>query len=61
MGWPRPGDRRTVNGMLCVLETGCWWRDMPAKYGHPMTPAWEVGAQAQTGGFAPVPLPSPSA
>lgn len=24
--------------MLCVLETGCWWRDMPAKYGHPMTP-----------------------
>lgn len=28
-GRPRNDDRRTVNGMLSVLKTGCAWSDLP--------------------------------
>jgi len=32
-GRPRADDRKTLNGILYVLTTGCRWTDMPAKYG----------------------------
>ena len=38
-GRPRADDRRTINGILYVLITGCKWEDMPIKYGAPVT-AW---------------------
>lgn len=22
-------NREVINGILCVLSTGCWWRDLP--------------------------------
>jgi len=31
-GRPRADDRRTINGILYVLVTGCRWMDMPLKY-----------------------------
>lgn len=38
-GRPRADDRRTINGILYVLITGCKWEDMPRRYGAPVT-AW---------------------
>jgi len=38
-GRPRADDRRTMNGILHVLKTGCAWEDMPRAYGAPTT-AW---------------------
>jgi transposase len=32
-GRPRADDRRTLNGILYVLRTGCAWMDMPREYG----------------------------
>ncbi len=32
VGRKRADDRRTVNGILYVLNTGCRWRDMPRRY-----------------------------
>ena len=39
-GRPRADDRKTVNGILYVLMSGCRWMDMPAKYGSHKT-VWE--------------------
>jgi transposase len=36
-GKPRADDRRTVNGILYVLVTGCRWVDLPRKYGDDST------------------------
>jgi len=36
---PRADDRRTLNGILYVLVTGCRWMDMPREYGSHKT-AW---------------------
>jgi len=36
-GRPRADDRRTLNGILYVLKTGCAWADMPREYGSPTT------------------------
>jgi transposase len=36
-GRPRADDRRTLNGILVVLTTGCRWEDLPAQYGSPVT------------------------
>ena len=33
MGRPRADDREVFNGILYVLRTGCWWKDMPREYG----------------------------
>lgn len=33
-GRPRAEDRKTINGILYVLKTGCRWKDMPGDYGH---------------------------
>jgi transposase len=38
-GRRRADDRRTLNGILHVLKTGCAWEDMPRAYGAPTT-AW---------------------
>ena len=37
MGRPRAEDRKTLNGILYVLRTGCRWADLPVHYGHPST------------------------
>jgi transposase len=39
VGRKRADDRKTINGILFVLITGCSWRDMPRRYGAPVT-AW---------------------
>lgn len=36
-GRPRADDRRTLDGILYVLRTGCRWGDMPRRYGSPVT------------------------
>lgn len=38
-GRRRADDRRTLNGILHVLKTGCAWEDMPRAYGSP-TACW---------------------
>jgi transposase len=38
-GRPRANDRRTIDGILYVLITGCRWQDLPREYGAPTT-AW---------------------
>jgi Putative transposase of IS4/5 family (DUF4096) len=47
-GRPRADDRKTLNGILYVLRTGCRWQDVPREYGSPATcwrrlKKWEVG------------------
>ena len=39
VGRKRADDRRTINGILYVLDTGCKWEDMPRRYGSYVT-AW---------------------
>jgi transposase len=36
-GLKRNDDRRTLNGILFVLKTGCPWEDVPRLYGSPAT------------------------
>jgi transposase len=36
-GRPRADDRRTIDGILYVLITGCRWQDLPREYGAPTT------------------------
>lgn len=36
-GRPRADDRRTLDGILYVLRTGCRWHDLPPRYGSPVT------------------------
>ena len=36
-GRPRADDRRTIEGILYVLTTGCRWQDLPREYGAPTT------------------------
>ena len=36
-GRPRADDRKTLNGILYVLRTGCRWEDMPRGYGSSVT------------------------
>jgi transposase len=40
-GRPRADLRRTFNGVLYVLITGCKWSDVPEKYGAYVT-AWRL-------------------
>lgn len=39
VGRKRADDRKTINGILYVLMTGCRWHDMPRRYGAHQT-AW---------------------
>ena len=46
LGRLRADDRKTLNGILHVLRTGCRWHDVPREYGSPSTcwrrlRAWE--------------------
>lgn len=36
-GRPRANDRRTLEGILYVLRTGCRWNDLPQEYGSGVT------------------------
>ena len=36
-GRPRADDRKTVDGILHVLRSGCRWQDLPRRYGAPTT------------------------
>ena len=36
-GRPRANDRRTIEGIVYVLITGCRWQDLPREYGTPTT------------------------
>jgi transposase len=36
-GRPRANDRRTTEGILYILITGCRWQDFPQEYGPPTT------------------------
>src|SRR5260370_27474308 len=36
-GRPRANDRRTIEGILYILITGCRWQDLPDEYGAPTT------------------------
>jgi len=36
-GRPRSDDKKTINGILYVLITGCRWSEMPEKYGTKST------------------------
>jgi transposase/quinol monooxygenase YgiN len=36
-GRPRADDRRTLDGILYVLRTGCRWQDIPPELGNPVT------------------------
>jgi transposase len=38
-GRPRADDRKTVDGIIYILTTGCRWMDMPKQYGSYVT-AW---------------------
>jgi transposase len=37
VGRKRKHDRRTINGIVYVLKTGCAWADLPAAYGSATT------------------------
>ena len=39
-GRPRNDDRKTVDGIIYVLTTGCRWMDLPPKYGSHKS-VWE--------------------
>ena len=36
-GRPRADDRRTIEGIVYILITGCRWQDLPREYGAPTT------------------------
>jgi len=36
-GRPRANDRRTIEGIIYILTTGCRWQDLPREYGAPTT------------------------
>jgi transposase len=38
-GRPRADDRRTIEGIVYILVTGCRWQDLPREYGAP-TAVW---------------------
>lgn len=48
-GRKRNDDRRTLNGILFVLKTGCAWEDVPRIYGSPATCWRRLHAWSQDG------------
>src|SRR5215470_6029706 len=48
-GRPRAGDRRTIEGILYVLVTGCRWQELPREYGAPTTAWRRLKRRAVTG------------
>jgi transposase len=48
-GPPRADDRRTIEGILYVLITGCRWQDLPREYGAPTTLWWRLKRWGEEG------------
>lgn len=48
-GRPRSDDRRTLDGILYVLRTGCRWQGLPRTYGSGVT-CWRRLAQLEASG-----------
>ena len=48
-GRPRAEDRKTLNGILYVMRTGCHWEDVPREYGSPTTCWRRLKAWAEDG------------
>jgi transposase/quinol monooxygenase YgiN len=48
-GRPRANNRRTLEGILYVLRTGCRWHDLPREYGSPVT-CWRRFSQWEADG-----------
>jgi transposase len=48
-GRPRADDRRTIEGILYVLTTGCRWQDLPREYGAPTTVWRRLKGWGETG------------
>lgn len=48
-GRPRADDRRTLEGILYVIRTGCRWQDIPQQYGNGVT-CWRRLAQWEADG-----------
>jgi transposase/quinol monooxygenase YgiN len=48
-GRPRADDRRTLDGILYVLRTGCRWHDLPSQYGSAIT-CWRRFVQWEADG-----------
>jgi transposase/quinol monooxygenase YgiN len=48
-GRPRANERRTLEGILYQLRTGCRWQDIPAEYGSGVT-CWRRLTQWETDG-----------
>jgi transposase len=53
-GRQRNDDRRTRNGILFVLKTGCTWADAPRTYGAPATCWRRFSAWSQDGTGEPL-------
>lgn len=48
-GTPKADDRRTLNGILYVLRTGCRWQDVSREYSSPSTCWRRLRAWAEDG------------
>src|SRR5258708_11411473 len=51
-GRPRADDRRTIEGIIYVLITGCRWQDLPREYGAPTTVWRRLKHWGEAGGDA---------
>ena len=49
-GRPRADDRQTLNGILCVLSTGCRWGDVPPERSGAGKTCWQRFAAWQRDG-----------
>src|SRR4051794_38649428 len=49
-GRPQADPRKTLNGIIYVLKTGCAWADMPRKYGA-YTTCWRRLKECQRTGI----------
>src|SRR5258706_2239135 len=48
-GRPRADDRRTIEGIVYILITGCRWQDLPREYGAPTTVWWRLKRWGEEG------------
>ena len=48
-GRPRHDDRNIINGIICVLITGCRWSEMPKIYGDDSTANRRLNRWQQNG------------
>src|SRR5260221_3570076 len=50
-GRPRADDRRTIEGIVYILITGCRWQDLPREYGAPTTVWRRLKRWGEAGGW----------